>query len=72
MEYLLLWVLGGSVLDSGLRYEDAGSCYAGAQNSGLELQELGLVPPKFTCIPVANGKELRLLVDEKSGLRFPF
>ena len=56
MEFLLLWVLGGNVLDSGLRYQDAGSCYAAAQNSGKDLQEIGLAPPKFTCVPVAGNK----------------
>ena len=39
MEFLLLWVLSGNILDSGMRYEDAGSCYADAQNSGMELRE---------------------------------
>ena len=72
MEFLLLWVLGGNVLDSGLRYEDAGSCYAAAQNSGKDLQEIGLSPPKFTCVPVADDKELKLLVPEQQGSRFPF
>ena len=42
MEFLLLWVLGGNVLDSGLRYQDAGSCYAAAQNSGKDLKEKDL------------------------------
>ena len=40
LEFLLLWVLGGNILDSGLRYENAGSCYAAAQNSGKDLQEM--------------------------------
>ena len=72
LEFLLLWVLGGNILDSGLRYEDAGSCYAAAQNSGKDLQEIGLAPPKFTCVPVAEDKELKLLVPEQQGSRFPF
>ena len=71
LEFLLLWVLGGNILDSGLRYEDAGSCYAAAQNSGKDLQEIGLAPPKFTCVPVAENKELKLLVPEQQGSRFP-
>ena len=62
MEFLLLWVLSGNILDSGMRYEDAGSCYADAQNSGMELREIGLTPPKFTCVAVAKGKELKLVV----------
>jgi hypothetical protein len=32
MEFLLVWILSGNVLDSGLRYDDAASCYASAQN----------------------------------------
>ena len=72
LEFLLLWVLGGNILDSGLRYENAGSCYAAAQNSGRDLQEIGLAPPKFTCVPVAVDKDLELLVPEQQGSRFPF
>ena len=44
MEFLLLWVLSGNILDSGMRFQDAGSCYADAQNSGIELREIGLTP----------------------------
>lgn len=72
LEFLLLWVLGGNILDSGLRYENAGSCYAAAQNSGKDLQEIGLAPPTFTCIPVAEDKELKVLFHEQQGSRFPF
>ena len=42
MEFLLVWILSGNVLDSGLRYDDAASCYASAQNSGMELKGIGL------------------------------
>ena len=48
LEFLLLWVLGGNILDSGLRYENAGSCYAAAQNSGKDLQEIGIAPVSYT------------------------
>ena len=72
LEFLLLWVLGGNILDSGLRYENAGSCYAAAQNSGKDLQEIGLSPPQFTCVPVAAGKELKLLSREEQTSNFPF
>tara|TARA_Y100000991_G_C21821788_1_gene284210 strand:+ start:21 stop:248 length:228 start_codon:yes stop_codon:yes gene_type:complete len=72
LEFLIIWVIGGNILDSGLRYTDAGSCYAAAQNSGKDLQEIGLSPPTFTCVPVAEGKELKLLVPEQQGSRFPF
>ena len=71
MEFLLLWVLGGNVLDSGLRYQDAGSCYAAAQNSGKDSKEKGLAPPKFTCVPVAGSKESKLIVREQQGTRLP-
>ena len=43
MEFLLLWVLSGNFVDSGLRYEDAGSCYAEAQNTGMEMREIGIM-----------------------------
>ena len=29
-------------------------------------------PSKFTCVPVAEGKELKLLVPEQQGSHFPF
>ncbi len=72
MEFVLLWVLSGNILDSGLRYEDAGSCYADAQNSGIELREIGLTPPKFTCVVVAKGKDLKLVVAATPRSSFPF
>jgi len=72
MEFLLIWVLGGNILDSGLRYENAGSCYAAAQNSGMDLQDVGLCPPKFTCIPVSQGGELRLIAPGQTRSTFPF
>ncbi|MDG2401797.1 MAG: hypothetical protein P8M01_01630 [Amylibacter sp.] len=53
MELLLVWILSGNVLDSGLRYDDAASYYASAQNSGLELKGVGLSGLQFTCIPVS-------------------
>ena len=30
MEFLILWVLSGTIMDSGLRYKDAGECFATA------------------------------------------
>ena len=72
MEFLLLWVLSGNILDSGLRYNDAGSCYADAQNSEIELREIGLTPPKFTCVAVAKGKDLKLVVPATPRSSFPF
>ena len=72
MEFLLLWVLSGNILDSGMRFEDAGGCFADAQNSGIELREIGLTPPKFTCVPVAKGEDLKLVVPAKPQSNFPF
>ena len=72
MEFLLIWVLTGNFLDSGLRFDEAGSCYASAQNSGMELRDLGMPVPKFICIPVAEDKELRLLIPDTQRSNFPF
>ena len=45
--------------------------FLNAQNIGLELREVGLNPPTFTCIPIAKGKELKIY--RKGGnSRFPF
>ena len=72
MEFLLVWILSGNVLDSGLRYDDAASCYASAQNSGMELQGIGLSGLQFTCIPVSEDKELKLLIPSTPRSSFPF
>ncbi|CAI8266421.1 MAG: Uncharacterised protein [Alphaproteobacteria bacterium UBA4588] len=71
MEFLLLWVLSGNIMDSGLRYKEAGECYATAQNLGKELRYVGLSPPQFTCIPVKKGAELRFYRGQSES-RFPF
>ena len=72
MQFLLVWILGSSVLDSGLRYDDAASCVASAKNSGIELNGVGLRNLKFTCIPVAEDKELKVLISSTSRSPFPF
>ena len=72
MEFLLLWVLSGNILDSVMRNEDAVSCYADAQNTGRELREIGLTPPKFTCVAVAKGKDSRLVVPATPRSTFSF
>ncbi len=72
MEFLLIWVLTGNFLDSGLRFNDAGNCYAAAQNSGIELRELGMAVPKFICVPVAMETELKLLIPDTPRSTFPF
>ena len=72
MEFLLLWVLAGNFVDSGLRYEDAGSCYAEAQNTGMEMRAIGMSPPNFSCVPVAEGKDLKLVIPATPRSSFPF
>ena len=72
MEFLLIWVLNTDIIDSGLRYNDAGECYASAQNIGKDLQYVGISPPNFTCIPIKKGKELTIFLRNESGTRFPF
>ncbi len=64
--------IGAYHVINGMRYEDAGSCYADAQNSGIELREIGLTPPKFTCVPVGEGKDLKLVVPATPRSNFPF
>ena len=71
MEFLILWVLSGTIMDSGLLYKYAGECFATAQNLGKDLRYVGLSPPQFTCIPVKKGAELRLYSGQQ-GSRFPF
>ena len=61
---LLLWVLSGNFVDSGLRYEDAGSCYAEAQNTGIEKRNRNA--------PVAEGKNLKLVIPAAPRSSFPF
>ena len=51
MEFLVLKVLAGNFVDSGPLYEDAGSCYAEAQNTGMAMREIGMSSPNFVCIP---------------------
>jgi|TARA_B110000093_G_scaffold177097_1_gene213567 hypothetical protein len=72
MKFLLVWIVSGGVLDSGLRYDDATSCFAAAKNSGIELNAVGLRNLKFTCIPVAAGKGLKVLIAPTSRSPFPF
>ena len=72
MEFLLVWILSGNVLDSGLRYDDAASCYASAQNSGMESKGIGLSGLQFTCIPVSEDEELKLLIPSTPRSSFPF
>jgi hypothetical protein len=72
VESLLVWILSGNVLDSGLRYDDAASCYASAQNGGMELKGVGFSGLQFTYIPVSENEELKLLVPSTSRPSFPF
>ena len=61
MEFLLIWVLGGDVIDSGLRHKNAAKCFSEAQNAATEMREVGLKSPQFTCIPIGKGKKLSLI-----------
>ena len=72
MQFVLLWVLAGNFVDSGLRYEDAGSCYAEAQNTGMAMREIGMSTPNFICVPVAEGKDLKLFIPAAPRSSFPF
>ena len=60
MEFLLIWVLGGDVIDSGLRYKSAAKCFSESQNAATEMRDVGLTSPQFTCIPVAKGKDFKI------------
>ena len=43
MEFLLIWVLGNDVIDSGLRYKNAAKCFSESQNAAAEMREVGFV-----------------------------
>ena len=59
MEFLLIWVLGGDVIDSGLRYKNAAKCFSEAQNAAAEMLEVGLKSPQFTCIQLEKVKNFK-------------
>ena len=40
MEFLLIWVLGNDVIDSGLRYKNAAKCFSESQNAAAEMREV--------------------------------
>ena len=67
------WVLAGNFVDSGLRYEDAGSCYAEAQNTGMEMREIGM-SPKFYMCSLSKGLQVNVQVRIPAAPRssFPF
>ena len=60
MEFLLIWVLGNDVIDSGLRYKNASTCFSESQNAVSEMRKVGLSAPRFTCLPVRKGKEFKI------------
>ena len=72
MEFLLVWILSGNVLDSGLRYDDAASCYASAQNSGMELKGIGLNGYSLHVFQFLRMKSLKLLIPSTPRSSFPF
>ena len=72
MEFLLIWVLGTDVIDSGLRYKNAAKCFSESQNAASEMRDVGLTAPQFTCIPVAQDKDFKIYRKDSSSSRFPF
>ena len=72
MEFLVIWVLGSDVIDSGLRYNSAAKCYSESQNAATEMRTVGLTPPQFTCIPVAKGESFKIYRKNANNSRFPF
>ena len=71
IEFLIIWFLGNDIIDSGLRFSTAEECFAEAQNTGSDLNSINIIPPKFTCIPLAKGKEFKIY-RSNSNSRFPF
>ena len=71
VEFLIIWFLSNDIIDSGLRFSTAEECYAEALNVGSELNSINLLTPKFTCIPLAKGKEFKIY-RSNSNSRFPF
>ena len=71
VEFLIIWFLGSDIIDSSLRFSTAEECYAEALNIGGELNSINLLTPKFTCIPLAEGKEFKIY-RSNSNSRFPF
>ena len=71
-EFLLVRVFSGDYVDSGLRFGAAGGCYAEAQNKGMEMREIGLNPPQFFCVPLAEGQPFIALRQPPPSSRFPF
>ena len=59
MEFLLIWVLGNDVIDSGLRYKNAAKCFSESQNAAAEMREVGLSAPQFTWIKVSKREGAR-------------
>ena len=74
IKYAIYSLLGlaGNFVDGGLRYEDAGSCYAEAQNTGMEMREVGISPPNFNSVPAAEGKDLKLVIPAAPRSSFTF
>ena len=72
MEFLLIWVLGGDVIDSGLRYKTAAKCFSETQNAASEMREVGLTAPQFTCLPIAKDKQFKIYRKINNNSRFPF
>jgi hypothetical protein len=72
MEFLLIWVLGGDIIDSGLRYKTVAKCFSDSQNAASEMREVGLTAPQFTCLPIAKDKQFKIYRKNSNNSRFPF
>ena len=64
--------INGILTNLGLRYKNAAKCFSESQNAASEMREVGLSAPKFTCLPVAKGKELKIYRKNDPNSRFPF
>lgn len=73
VEYLLLWAIAGTdYVDSGFRFDDAGGCFAMAQNIGSDMQFVGMSAPQFTCVPLKPGTQFTVYRKQQPTSRFPF
>ena len=52
--------LSCNFLDGGLSYKENASCFAEAQNTGMEMRYIVMLSLSFTCIRVPKGRSIRL------------
>ena len=51
VEFLIIWFLGGDIIDSGLKFSTAEECYAEALNIGSELNSINSVSYTHLTLP---------------------